>query len=331
MKKSVFILTLLVLGFSSCRKYSSEDVLPTATGALFDLTIVGEPKVWNDTVGKKMMEIFDDDTPGLPQSEPLFSVTFFPESVFDRTLSLSRNIICYKVDSTAYTKGTTTFQRNKWAKIQAMVRITAPDMETMVAELEKNRQKMIDFFVDLEHERTLLFYQRYSNELSSRLVYDSVGVKLIVPDFLNKTKGAKDFAWLSNGNVAARQDIVVYRVPYKSEDDFKVESLIAMRDSVMKRNIPGPSDGTYMSTDTDPENVPPVSRVMIVDSVYCVEIRGIWRVDGEFMGGPFVSRSYYDQKNNDIVTVEAFVYCPREKKRNKIRLTEAITTSVKFE
>lgn len=329
MKKNILILTLLILGFSSCRKYNSQDVLPTATGALFDLAIFGDPKVWNDTIGKKMMEIFDDDTPGLPQSEPLFSVTFFPETNLDRTMSLSRNMICFRVDPTTYTKGTISFQRNKWAKIQAVVRMTAPDQETLVKELEKNKQTIIDFFVDIEHERSIQYYRRYSNEMSSRLIYDSVGVRLVIPDFLNKSKGAKNFAWLSNANEVSRQDIVAYRVPYRSEADFSLERLLAVRDSVMKRNIPGPSEGSYMSTEMD--NYPPVSRAMIVDSVYCVEVRGLWRVEGDFMGGPFVSRSYYDQAHNDIVTVEAFVYSPREKKRNKMRLTEAITTSVKFE
>ena len=111
--------------------------------------------------------------------------------------------------------------------------------------------------------------------------------------------------------------------------DFKIENLIAVRDSFLKKYIAGPSEGSYMTTEL--ANYPPTYREMDVNGVYCMEVRGLWKVEGDFMGGPFMSRSYYDKKKNDIVTVETFVYAPQHKKRNKIRLMEAITTSVDFE
>lgn len=328
MRKNFLILLTIILCLNSC-KDNGETLLPTVTGAAYDMLVVGSPQVWKDTAGRALFELLDEDTPGLPQSEPMFNISFIPESQFDGVLKPARNILMFKVDEHAYTQGKVHYKKNRWAKIQAIVQITAPNQEEMKKVIEEKGQEIIDFFVNVEYVRSLQYYRRYSNGKSRQLVIDSVGVALSIPDFLNKTKGAENFAWLSNGSLESRQDVVVYRVPYKSQDDFKIENLIAVRDSFLKKYIAGPSEGSYMTTEL--ANYPPTYREMDVNGVYCMEVRGLWKVEGDFMGGPFMSRSYYDKKKNDIVTVETFVYAPQHKKRNKIRLMEAITTSVDFE
>ena len=42
----------------------------------------------------------------------------------------------------------------------------------------------------------------------------------------------------------------------------------------------------------------------------------------EAMGGPFVSHSRVDEKNNRVITVEGFVYAPEKMKRGLIRRLE---------
>jgi hypothetical protein len=49
------------------------------------------------------------------------------------------------------------------------------------------------------------------------------------------------------------------------------------------------------------------------------ELRGLWELVNDFMGGPFVSRSYVDANRRRIVTVEGYVYAPRFEKRDYIR------------
>ena len=53
------------------------------------------------------------------------------------------------------------------------------------------------------------------------------------------------------------------------------------------------------------------------------EVRGLWRVQGDFMGGPFVSHVRVDEVNRRIVASEAFVYAPGRLKRNLVRQLEA--------
>ena len=54
-------------------------------------------------------------------------------------------------------------------------------------------------------------------------------------------------------------------------------------------------------------------------------MRGLWKIiNGEAMGGPYVSHTRLDQINGRIVTAEAFLYGAGQKKRNALRQAEAI-------
>ena len=62
-----------------------------------------------------------------------------------------------------------------------------------------------------------------------------------------------------------------------------------------------------------------------------METRGLWKIlDGEAMGGPFVSLTRLDQVNGRVVTAEAFLYAAGQKKRNALRQIEAILYSLKM-
>jgi hypothetical protein len=53
-------------------------------------------------------------------------------------------------------------------------------------------------------------------------------------------------------------------------------------------------------------------------------------MEGDFMGGPFLSYSIYDEKNDRILTVEALLYGPQAKKRNVVLEMEAMMKSIKL-
>ena len=63
---------------------------------------------------------------------------------------------------------------------------------------------------------------------------------------------------------------------------------------------------------------------------YASEMRGLWKLEGDFMGGPYVSLSELDAANQRIITAYAFVYAPSKDKRNFIRQMEAMIYSLKL-
>ena len=47
-------------------------------------------------------------------------------------------------------------------------------------------------------------------------------------------------------------------------------------------------------------------------------LRGLWRMEGDKMGGPFVSHALLDKKKGRVIVAESFVYAPESKKANLI-------------
>ena len=95
----------------------------------------------------------------------------------------------------------------------------------------------------------------------------------------------------------------------------------------MERNVPGPSDGSYMTTSMYVE--PSVASLRYHNRDF-MQTRGFWEVHGDYMGGPFVSHSFYSQDGKDIIVLEAFVYAPRYDKRQYLRQVESILYSFEW-
>ena len=57
------------------------------------------------------------------------------------------------------------------------------------------------------------------------------------------------------------------------------------------------------------------------------QVRGMWEVQNDFMGGPFVSHSFYSPDGKEIFVAESWVYAPQEDKRNFLRQVEALLYS----
>ena len=131
---------------------------------------------------------------------------------------------------------------------------------------------------------------------------------------------AADFFWTTNNANTGRMDIVVYTFPYTSKETFTPEYLVAKRDSVMKANLPGSFPNSYMATEA---RAGVGYSAITVNGKYCGVMRGLWRMEGDMMGGPFVSVARLDEQNNRVVVAEGFVYAPETDKRNFIRRIEA--------
>jgi hypothetical protein len=74
----------------------------------------------------------------------------------------------------------------------------------------------------------------------------------------------------------------------------------------------------------------PVMTNTIVAGNVAIETRGLWMVEGDFMGGPFLNYTIFDEKNNRVITAEGFVYAAGTKKRNYVFEMEAIIKSLEL-
>ncbi len=327
MTKMFYFPILFVMAFmlTACNGGSVAS-LQNATGSPYEVLFVAKPSLLNGPVGEEVKSILNSDVPGLPQSESEFRVSPIPSSEFDKWVKPVRNILIVEV-SELTTQAKLSMASNVWSQGQMVLYLKGPSQESILEFLPKNKQTIIDFFVNSELNRVIKFLRTNSSVEASEELFNMLGVEMKLPKDVNNVYKGKDFFWASNDGLRARTDIVVYALPYTSVDAFTLKNIIATRDSVMKANIPGPVADSYMTTSM---YVMPELTEKDRYGDYMAEVRGLWEVEGDAMGGPFVSHTLLDEANQRIITAEAFVFAPEKSKRNLMRSLEAALYTLKL-
>lgn len=299
---------------------------PNATGLPYEMLVVMDDEQWERPLGRAVFNVLDSDVPGLPQSERSFRISRVAPSAFNsNTFRIMRNII--KVDiQDIYSQPKFKFARNVYSHPQMIMTLQAPDEASLAEYINANQQSIIDFFTKAEMNREIENLREKHNPEVSRLAQEILDVDVWVPWEINRFKKGKDFFWASTNVGKKDMSIVLYAYPYTDKNTFTLEYFLQKRDSVMKANIPGGPEGSYMTTNHNYVYVEDAT----VRGKYAQVARGLWRVQGDRMGGPFVSHSRVDEANGRIVVAEAFIYAPESLKRDLIRRMEAALYTVQL-
>lgn len=326
MKAKLLIFSVVLISLSSCM--NSGRTLPAVTGSQFEVLIVINDTVWNSKVGHELNYLFAQEMRGLPQVEPMMDVHQCNPVEFTDVLKSARNVLMVEI-SDKYTSTKIKYGRDAWAYPQAIIRVTAPDDTTLLASLASYGKNMSEYFVKAERDRQIEFNKSYINEQAKAEINKQFGISIDIPKGISKATSKKDFYWITNDQAGTRLDIVIYSYPYTNKSMFTKDALLAMRDSVMKTNIPGELKGSYMGTER--KYAEPDFNEIWINDAYCAELRGLWKMkQGASMGGPFYSHSRLDEENQRIITVDAFVFAPGKNKRNAMRQLEAIVYTTKM-
>ena len=273
------------------------------------------------------------DMPCLPQMEPYFKLMQVAPAAFDDLLKPTRNILIVDIDAERYTQTKAKYSLDYWSHPQAVYRIQAPNDEAFVAWWNEYGEQVRSWFVDQEIRRQIAFYRASTNKEARAALQRSMHANMLIPeDYILIRDTIFDdihFIWCCNNKGPMRRDLVIYSYPYKDAKQFDLNELNKKRDEVLGKMISASVPGSYMGTEY--KVFPPQSRVL-QDNPYTVEVRGLWKIyKGEAMGGPYVSHACLDEINQRIVTAEAYILAPGQKKRNELRKAEAILFTLQLE
>lgn len=310
---SLFIL----ISMASC-KFTA--VSKRATGLPYEVVVVMNKTFWEGEAGKMVQEELTTPVPALPQNEPSMRITYVPPAAFDGLLKYVRNILIVEVNPTAYTKTSLGYEKDEWATGQLVLRLKTPSSEALVEFLLTNESDLLNHFNQAERERRVALLTKSYSSLVMEKAQSKFGVQLYAPEDMTYYKDSTDFLWTSNNANTGRIDLLVYSFPYTDPETFTLDYLIAKRDSVLKRNLPGAFPNSYVSTE---KRVESTYTPITLDGKYCGVLRGLWRMEGDQMGGPFVSHAILDEKNQRVIVAEGLVFAPETSKRNLIRKIEA--------
>ena len=335
MKKYFFYFVLPLLIFSCDSSQTSTK--PAHSGAAGEIIVVTSNSVWDAGVDTIIRDLFQYYLPMLPQPEAAFTIMHYTPDQFSMILERHRNIITIKVDSNiTQQQNRIDLLKDKWSKEQLVLEIEASSIEEVGLMLNEKSQDLISIINSKENERLSWLFTAYPAKPIMNLVEKKFGVSLVIPQGFDLAKDSTDFLWLKreksrnlSGNMYyVIQNIVIYTSPFISDDAFEDTLLLQTRDQFV-RKIPGPSDGSYMTTVYAFQDMDlfPEGNDVSIDGQYGRLIRGLWKMENDFMGGPFISLSTYDEANNRIITIEGEIFAPKFDKREYLRELEAILFS----
>jgi hypothetical protein len=315
---------LALIFFQSC---SDEPVLhQNITGKANELVIVISDKSWNGKPGEILRSTLAQPHIGLPQSEPLFDLINVPHEGFKKIFRTTRNIVQTTIASTV-DSARITMKDDVWAYPQATVEIKAKNAQQFEELFNKNSDKILSYFLTAEKKRLTMNYKKYYEKLVYNALNNNFGLTMTVPPGFTIAREKENSIWIKYETPDISQGILLYTFPYTSDSTFTLNYLLAKNDSVMEINIPGPTDGSYMSTE---KQLDQIFNITEHNKNYASEMRGLWRLEGDFMGGPYISLAELDASNQRVVVAFGYVYAPSKDKRNLLQQVEAMIYSMKF-
>lgn len=325
MRKSLLFLGLLSFAglIFSCK--GKMPFMPSSSGRPYELLVVADQTFWNTPSNKALSDVLCSDVPGLPQSESPFRVMKASSAHSDHILKLVRSVIIVDIGKN-YTKPKLKYESNVFAAPQQILTIQAPDDASFVDFVKKNAQAIVGAFTHFEMKCKIDVLKSCHSQQISHSVDSLFGCDIWLPVELHFLKTQTNFLWASTNTASANQNFVMYSYPYSDSRTFSKKHFITKRDSVMRINIPGEWKYIYMSTDT----VGLSSDTCRVNGNLVFEVRGLWRMKGDFMGGPFVSHVFVDKSRHRVYTTEIFVYSPDKLKSNLVRGLEASLYTLRF-
>ena len=327
--KTFFLLIFLsaLVSFTGCKRNTGNSSKRNITGRAGELIVVVSKDVWSSEAGTTIKEILTQPQLGLPQSEPIFNLINIPKEAFADILKTNRNLIITEVNSSV-TNSEVKLMSDVYAYPQAVVTISAKNEQELGQLFKQNSDKIIAFFLKAERDRLMQNYANYHEKVVSKKVKERFGINInVAPGFIVAVD-KPDFMWFRNETNEISQGICIYSYPYESDSTFTENYLRVKRDLMMKKNVLGPMDGSFMTTEKD---FPLLFNTSRLRGNFSAEIRGLWTIENDFMGGPFINLSILDMLKKRVITIDGFIYAPSKDKRNLLRQIEAMIYSIEFD
>ncbi|MBD3863121.1 DUF4837 family protein [Olleya marilimosa] len=323
--KKLAVLIVLVCTILSCNEGTKQNqrMVPKSSGNLYNVSVVVDNELWNGNVGDAIRDVLTTVVPGLPQPEPMFDINQIPPQVFSGFAA--KNRIVLKIEKSD--KSEIKIATDAYAQPQKVIVVSGPNDTKLIEVLKDNKDKILDTFKNQEIEARQALT---NNSLhTNNNIEKKLGISIKFPSIYRIAKEDGDFFWVRKNLTTGTNNFMVYQVPLDAidkEGDI-TQQIITIRDSVGKKYIPGPIDGSYMKTE---EAYTPFLFTTIIDNKPTYEVRSTWDIEGTYNAGPFVNYMVEDKINNRYVVLEGFTFAPSVNKRDYILELESIIKSLKI-
>ncbi len=320
MKNLLFLLVVVL--FISCAP--TGDNKPSSQGAPYEIIVVADHTVWDGAAGEAIRAMLQQRVPMVNREEPQFDVLRVLPAGFKNLVTRHPNILIVRIDPTV-AEPLLGMNENVYAAPQAVLTLSAPDEESLVQLINDQRENIMLVLEAAHRMRDVSTAQTHTPKEIATVIEQKFGITLATYPGYVVAGEKEDFLWLRYEMPTASQGIVVYTYPFESSMDLTEQNILKRRDEFVA-NIPGEVAGSHMATNTEMHEM----TYKTIHGRPWVEVRGFWRVQGDYMGGPFVSYSTLDMERSRIVVIDFYVYSPQLKQRNFIRQLEHLIYTAKI-
>lgn len=309
--------------------------LKSSSGGVNELLIITyDTTQWAFQPGDTLRDFFGAPQTGLPQQEPVFNLYNIIDEDFSDISRRLHNIFIVQINPDS-TKTITEISEDRWASPQCVIRIIAPDLQSFYREFEKNKDRFMQLFINLERKRTLMINKLDADVKLTDLVEKKFSINLPFPVGFSVASETPDFIWLRykriRADLQAEIGIMIYTADNKDDMvlNLNPKQIIKRRNLTTIEHVQGSAPLSSMVVAQ--EDFPPVFDTLTdFPGGYAIETRGLWKMQNDFMGGPFLSYTFIDRANNKVITLDGYIYHPNEDKMGYLRQLEAIFFGLQF-
>ena len=291
-----------------------------------ELLIVIQNQKWETEIGDVVRKLFCSSQQGLNQAEPMFDLMHVTHNKFKGLYQRNRKVLKILVSDTVSVDQIFA-RKDVFASPQIIIEVHAKTDVGIITLLNSRIVSLLDMFKDVERRRVSEAYASTENLKLRQEMSNQFGFYFIMPESFYNAKQADQFAWYRLEHSKYSQALMVYVREFVDSAQFLPENIVLYRNKISMENVPGEIPGSYMSTDTIAK---PIFREMAFCDTRAIELRGFWRTEGDFMGGPFLNYTFLDKSGKKVITLEGYVYYPNNDKRDLLMQLEAILHSFKY-
>ncbi|MDX1665680.1 MAG: DUF4837 family protein [Saprospiraceae bacterium] len=353
---SILLLTILLLfSTTACDEEIQRNLraIPTAFGPINQINVIADQDVWEGRTGDTIRFYYTSAYLILPQPEAIFDLRHFtPEQLNEAPLrkelrsylvvadlsdddSPTTRLVKKDVGSEVARKAEedpsfrSAVGRDKWAKGQLVIYQFAPSEDELIEAIVEDFPKVKKRFNQADRSRieATVFVGGEDRKLMEE-VRQEMGVRMRIPSDYVMAISEDNFTWLRRETAETSSNLMMTRIPYDDQSQLSKSGIISLRDSLGREYVSSTLPNTYMKVnDTD---LPVIVSTVSIDNKYALEARGIWEIENDFMGGPFISYLIHNPNREELLFVDGFVYAPGEDKRDLMQQLEFVISTINF-
>lgn len=353
--KNLIYLSSLILLFVSCNSGTNPiggDYKPKAISKSNDVVVIADKEIWEGEVGDSLRYYFESPYPITPSPEPLFNLRHFtPRELSAEPLRRELRTYCILADiqdtsseTTKMVRGdygekkfnnilredsiSTGAGRNKWAQDQLILYIFGKGQQKLTEAIRTRFNKITNKIH--QHDAKQIKANTYASGRQLAIIEKIKNHFLVDLDIPGDYKEAlyipegNKLLWLRKDTRRATANLILQKFNYSNIDQISVSNAIRLTNSFGKFVNSNTLGSKLVVNDTD---LPVLENVKEINGNYTLELRGIWEMDNDFMGGPFVCYLIPDSNTKSYYFILSFIYAPGNSKKQILQEQEVVINS----